>query len=617
MLRKPNQGPLSRASIWVARLLLPAVLMVCVWMPAIAATYVTANGHVYLRKSPSTDSDIVLVLQPNDRLKVVGTKGDWYQVEFGRKSGYVRNDVVTAEGESKASDTSSNASSNSSGLSIPASGSAATANYPTLRRGDSGKEVFALQEGLIYAGHYDAMPDSKYGEDTENAVKAFQEANGLKADGVAGNETQRKLFGDAETAAASGGSDAENMAADGAYTTLRYGDSGDDVVAMQGKLIELGFLSGSATGRFRSDTRRAVKLFQEKNGVTADGVAGKKTLGLLYGSNPIPKNPGQIYTLAADEEGGSLKVGSTGESVRSLQTRLIELSFLTGRADGTYGSKTEAAVRSFQTANGLTADGIAGTKTQTAIYAGSAAAIPTGNTSGVLKRDSQGEDVKQLQTQLKSLKFYTGSITGNFGSLTEKAVMAFQRANGLTADGIAGKSTLSKVYGGSAVSGNESSATASSGGSGSTGSVPAASLVQNANWYSSIRSKYKAGTTVTIYDFSTGLSWKCRFQSMGAHADSEPVTSSDTEIMYRAFGNKNTWNPKAVWVTMPDGKVFIASMHNVPHLSGPIKDNNFDGHLCIHFPRSMSDAEATGPYAVSHQQAIIAGWEKTQQMAGR
>ena len=84
--------------------------------------------------------------------------------------------------------------------------------------------------------------------------------------------------------------------------------------------------------------------------------------------------------------------------------------------------------------------------------------------------------------------------------------------------------------------------------------------------------------------------------------------------MYKAFGNKNTWTPKAVWVTFPDGKTYIASMHNVPHLSGSIKDNNFDGHLCIHFPREMDEAEETGPYAVSHQQAIIKGWEQTQAM---
>lgn len=611
MLRNQSQGRLSRASVWVARLLLPVVLVMCFSIPVVAATYVTANGHVYLRKSASTDSDIVLVLQPNDRLKVIGTNGDWYNVEFGRKSGYVRNDVVTAEGESASS---SSSSSTSSSTSTPAATS--TTTYTTLQNGSTGKEVYALQEALIYAGYFDAMPDSKYGDSTESAIKAFQEANGLKADGIAGEDTQRKLYGDPAVQAASEEDTSENVAADGSYTTLRYGDTGDDVKNMQVKLIELGYLSGSATGRFRSDTRKAVKLFQEKNSVTADGIAGKKTLALLYGSNPVAKNPGQTTIVTADETSGSLKVGSTGDAVRTLQARLIELKYLTGSADGSFGEKTAAALRSFQQANGLTVDGVAGDKTLAALY--NTSTTPTGTTtSGTLKRDSTGDDVKKMQTQLASLKYYTGSITGNFGSLTEKAVIAFQKANGLTADGIAGKSTLTKLYGGSAVSGNESTTTANSGSSSSSGSTPAASLVQNVNWYSGIRGKYKAGTTVTVYDFSTGLSWKCRFMSMGKHADSDPLTSQDTEIMYRAFGNKNTWTPKAVWITMPDGNVYIASLHNMPHLSGGIKDNNFDGHLCIHFPRTMSEAEATGPYAVSHQQAIQTGWEKTQELAGK
>ena len=47
------------------------------------------------------------------------------------------------------------------------------------------------------------------------------------------------------------------------------------------------------------------------------------------------------------------------------------------------------------------------------------------------------------------------------------------------------------------------------------------------------------------------------------------------------------------------------------HTSG----NNLVGHICLHFPRVMSEAEATGPYAVSHQKEILWGWELTQAMA--
>jgi len=49
----------------------------------------------------------------------------------------------------------------------------------------------------------------------------------------------------------------------------------------------------------------------------------------------------------------------------------------------------------------------------------------------------------------------------------------------------------------------------------------------------------------------------------------------------------------------------------VPHEVYHIKDNNFDGHLCIHFPRTQKQVEAIGPYATSHQKAIDLGWEAT------
>ena len=241
----------------------------------------------------------------------------------------------------------------------------------------------------------------------------------------------------------------------------------------------------------------------------------------------------------------------------------------------------------------------------------------TNDTSTLLKYGMKNmQAIKDMQTRLTELKYYSGAITGNFGDLTFKAVKAFQSANGLTADGIAGKNTLTKLYATSAVAAGSGS-TSDSSSTVNTSGWPSASEVQNVNWYTYIRPYYKAGTVMQIYDFENKLTWQCVMMSNGKHSDSQPRTAQDTEIMYKAFGNKNTWTPKAVWVKMPDGKVFIASMHNVPHLSGSIKDNNFDGHLCIHFPRNMDEAEETGPYAVSHQKAIIAGWEKTQAMIGK
>ncbi len=519
-----------------------AALLICAfcWCAPVtgadAADIVTANGHVYMRKGPSTKDAIIVVLQPDSELKVQGTSGDWYKVTYGNKRGYVRQDVVTPLGQKRAETVGTDTGTGAA--------TAVGTSYRTLKKGMSGNDVFTLQEGLIYAGFFDRMPDGKYGDNTVEAVKAYQKDNKLKADGIAGDETQRKLLGEPGTSPAA------------VATAVATGEEGDS---------------------------------------SADASASTS----------------------------SLKLGSKGDAVRELQTQLKALGFLSSNPDGNFGSKTEEAVVAFQKANKLKADGVAGSATQNAIYSSkvnsntAVASTGTTNASTVLKEGSKGEAVKQMQTALKNLGYYNGSLTGNFGSLTGDAVRAFQKANKLSNDGVAGATTLNKLYGGSAV--------AKSGGTGDAGMTntvsaagikPAASSVLNVNWYT-MRPKYKAGTIVTVYDFHTGLSWKCQFMSLGKHADSDPLTSNDTEIMYRAFGNKNTWTAKSVWVTMPDGKTYIGSLHNMPHLSGKIRDNNFPGHLCIHFPRKMEEAEATGPYAVSHQVEINKGWAETQRLAGR
>lgn len=61
------------------------------------------------------------------------------------------------------------------------------------------------------------------------------------------------------------------------------------------------------------------------------------------------------------------------------------------------------------------------------------------------QRGSSGSVVRQIQTKLKDWGYYTGSVDGIFGSATEKAVIKFQKKNGLTADGKAGPRTLAAM----------------------------------------------------------------------------------------------------------------------------------------------------------------------------
>lgn len=76
------------------------------------------------------------------------------------------------------------------------------------------------------------------------------------------------------------------------------------------------------------------------------------------------------------------------------------------------------------------------------------------------RRGSSGSEVRKIQEKLKRWGYYSGSVDGIYGSGTEKAVKKFQKANGLTADGIAGKATLAAM-------GITSSSSSSGGGNGS------------------------------------------------------------------------------------------------------------------------------------------------------
>ena len=70
---------------------------------------------------------------------------------------------------------------------------------------------------------------------------------------------------------------------------------------------------------------------------------------------------------ATTTEAAVLKQGSTGSSVRTLQTKLKSWGYYTGSVDGIYGSQTVKAVKYFQSKNGLAVDGIVGAKTSAAI----------------------------------------------------------------------------------------------------------------------------------------------------------------------------------------------------------------------------------------------------------
>lgn len=488
----------------------------------------------------------------------------------------------------------------------------------TVRRGDKGDDVTSVQQRLKDLGYYTGKVTGTFNEDTEKALKAFQVKSSIEADGVCGPVTRTVLFGiNAIYAVATAIPVITETATPAPITednviVIKAGSRGEAVLQLQKRLQELGYYASRLDGVYLTEDITAVRAFQKASGLKVDGKAGYQTQSLLYSDGAIRGNAVTGGTTSA-----TLRYGSTGAEVSTLQNRLIELGYLTGTADGKFGIATKSALIAFQKASNLVGDGVAGAKTLAALNSTTAAGN-TVSTSTTLRVGTVSDAVKDLQNRLITLGYLTGKADGNFGVQTSLALIAFQKANGLTADGVAGAKTLNKINNTGAITagGGTSTTTTATAPTVNSGTVSAAN-VRYSNWYTEVKARCRLYPNATIYDFVTGISWQVNMFSLGAHADAEPLTANDTANMNRAFGGKTTWTPKAVWVVLSDGSVYMASTHNTPHDTWHIKTNNFDGHVCIHFPRTQAQVEAIGPYATSHQKAIDLGWTATLRRAGQ
>ena len=345
-------------------------------------------------------------------------------------------------------------------------------------------------------------------------------------------------------------------------TTLRNGMRGEEVRRLQQALIDRGFLKGTADGIFGNNTENAVRKFQRKNRLTADGLAGEKTRQLLFGSSSgssqvsasAPSSAGGSASNVSNESSGTslfggnysaLRTGSRGDRVRTLQKALIRLSYLNGSADGSFGAKTKTAVIAFQKQKKLSMDGVAGKKTLTAL---------------------------------------------------EKAYQNGEQAASAPASGTAG----------------ETDETAQDSGSINPKiNPPSSGSLKLLSWYDEVKPSISGGQQLLIFEPSSGLSWTLRVLSRGRHCDAEPLTSRDTRTMVKAFGGVNTWNQKGVYVKLPDGRWTVGSTHDMPHDTGSISGNDFNGHLCVHFLRTMEETRKNDPnYGVANQQTIRKLWKK-------
>ena len=651
-----------------------AVILLMIAGTALADTAEVTATSLYLRKEATSDSEALLLLRQGKRLEILGKTGHWYKVSYGSYTGYVYDEYVEVyddgtlqKGDKNASVkaaqerlkefgyykntcdgnfgsvtvnavkafqkkngltqdgkvTESTLKKLNSASAIAANGKAVATEEKkeetkvddgTLKKGSKGSEVKKVQQRLKELGYYKSSCDGDYGSVTVTAVKAFQKKNGLNADGICGASTLKKL--NSSSAIASNGktlSAAEEEKKEETKvdtdTALKQGAKGAEVKKVQQRLKELGYYTYGIDSDYGYRTVAAVKAFQKKNGLTADGVCGESTLKKLNSSSAIPANEktDKEETKEEPKDDGTLKKGSKGTAVKELQKRLKELGYYTYGIDGDYGDRTVNAVKAFQTKNGLTADGVCGDSTlkklnsDDAITAKGSTTVEL-NTSQTLQKGDNGAQVKALQNALKKLGYYTNSLDSDYGYRTAEAVSAFQRANGLTVNGVANPATLRKLVSSSAISKAEADKKEEA-------EKEPTYKTEKLDWFKNGYKVFPKRAIIEIKDVRTGLVFKAQVLYGTNHLDAEPLTKADTAILLKINGGVDfSWRRRPMLVKY-NGHVYASSIYSEPHGDQLITDNNFDGQFCLHFYGSKT--HGTGEVKQDHQECIAEAMKAT------
>ena len=117
---------------------------------------------------------------------------------------------------------------------------------------------------------------------------------------------------------------------------------------------------------------------------------------------------------------------------------------------------------------------------------------------------------------------------------------------------------------------------------------------------------FKTYTPATVYDVRSGAVYMVQSFSNGSHADVEPLTKADTEILHKTFGNRWSWDVRPVWVTI-GGRTMAASINGMPHGGGTISGNGMNGQICIHFLDSKTH-NGNKSFEKTHQSGVMEAW---------
>jgi peptidoglycan hydrolase-like protein with peptidoglycan-binding domain/L,D-peptidoglycan transpeptidase YkuD (ErfK/YbiS/YcfS/YnhG family) len=284
---------------------------------------------------------------------------------------------------------------------------------------------------------------------------------------------------------------------------------------------------------------------------------------------------GEPTVSAACSVSTNLRIGSTGEQVRCLQSTLNDLGYNSGPVDGQFGPITQGAVMRYQQAKRLSVDGWVGPQsggslgiwgTSSGTGGGAGGSTGGGSTGGgttvggstascsiatSLRTGSTGEQVRCLQSTLNDQGYNSGPVDGQFGPVTHGAVVRYQQAKGLKVDGVVGPQTggALAIWGPGGGSGGGGGG---SGGGGGAQCTPPDGVPAGARQVVVVTSS-GSSADVDLLVFSGGQ-WTCARMDMPGRVGSNGVRA----LTSRRSGDDTT--PGGIFalgsMTAPDGQTF-------------------------------------------------------------
>ncbi len=405
------------------------------------------------------------------------------------------------------------------------------------KKGDDSEEIKLIQVALALDGVYDgAELTTTFGPKTEKAVMAFQKKYGLDADGIVGAST------------------IQAMANKGLIPVLtqpvyKFEDESKEIKYIQYALIQEGLLEiETPTNYFASLTERAVKAFQKKYNLDADGVVGEATIQKMADLGYVKNDLKQEVASENDSEAD------------------MSIAEVAGELDA-----------------------------QNFVYVGNVE-------STTFKKGDDSKDVATLQQALHVMGYFDGTeYTTLFGDKTVEAVKKLQADCGLEADGVVGTATFDVLRRYGILT--SSVKVVSRGG---------ARYGEYLDWFKDVlpmaKAKYgedyRGKIKIVIEDYQTGVQINALFSYGHNHMDIEPLTKEDTEKIKKLWNYKYEWTMRPVLVYYMD-HVVAGSLAGMPHAASTldrIGDNGMAGVCDLHFKNSRT--HATNKIDERHQKQI-------------